>query len=80
MAVIIILVFAVIAGYEHLMLRKTKASRKRRILVFSVCIAALLFNLTALYFPQAVNPNKAIEALFGPIQDQIQIKHKQEES
>ncbi|MFC5702540.1 hypothetical protein ACFPVX_14645 [Cohnella faecalis] len=68
------LAFAMIAAYEYGLLRRIKAGKKLYASVFVTTALCYVYGIAGTLSPNLVNPNIPIEALFGSIQDRIQLK------
>lgn len=74
MIVWIFLGFALLAAYEYALLAKVQASPKQKTCVYGTIAISLVYCLIAYFAPAFANPNPLIEAVFGDIQDWIQLK------
>lgn len=66
--ILLILAFAAIAGHQTYLMRRQSAGRRERIVAYAVTGGVFVYGTLSLYVPGWVNPNKAIEFIFGPIQ------------
>lgn len=62
---------AALVAYQTFLLRRGSACKRDRIVAFAVTGFAFVFAALAHYVPEWVNPNRAIEFVFGPLQSLI---------
>ncbi|CAI6058934.1 hypothetical protein [Cohnella sp. JJ-181] len=68
---VLVIGMGLVLVYQTFLLRRGSASRRDRVVAFAVTGFAFAFAATAHYVPHWVNPNRAIEFVFGPIQGLI---------
>ncbi|SFB51330.1 hypothetical protein SAMN05216312_11115 [Cohnella sp. OV330] len=57
--------------YQIFLLRRGSACKRDRVVAFGVTGFAFVFAALAHYMPEWVNPNRAIDFVFGPVQSWI---------
>ncbi|WP_217593751.1 hypothetical protein [Cohnella sp. GbtcB17] len=69
--IILTLGMGIVLAHQVLLLRRGSASGRDRAVAFAVTGFAFVFAACAHYVPEWVNPNRAIEFIFGPLQGLI---------
>lgn len=68
---ILTLGMGILIAHQAILLRRASASKRERAVAFAVTGFAFVFAACANYIPEWVNPNRAIEFIFGPLQSLI---------